>query len=110
MRFTYAIKFVSDMDAALAFYRDTIGLTLKFATPEWSEFASGDTTLALHAASPDRPAGTVQLGFGCDGIDAFQAAAVAAGIAFTQPIETVHGARIARLRDVDGAEISVSGT
>jgi hypothetical protein len=32
-----------------------------------------------------------------------------AALAFTQPTEVVHGTRIARLRDADGAEISVSG-
>ena len=43
----YAIHFVSDMDRAVAFYRDTVGLELKFSSPEWSEFATGTTTLAL---------------------------------------------------------------
>ena len=109
MRFTYAIKFVDDMDRAVAFYRDHIGLSLKFATPEWTEFASGETTLALHPADPDHPAGSVQLGFGSDDIDAFHTAATAAGVVFTRPIETVHGMRIARVRDADGAEVSCSG-
>ena len=36
--FSYAIKFVADMDRAVAFYRDTFGLTLRFSTPFWSEF------------------------------------------------------------------------
>ena len=30
MRLNYAIKFVSDMDAAVAFYRDKLGITLLF--------------------------------------------------------------------------------
>lgn len=110
MRFTYAIKFVADMDASVAFYRDRIGLPLRFASPAWSEFASGETTLALHAADGDHPAGSVQLGFGSDDLDAFHAAANAAGLTFTRPVEKVHGSRIARLLDADGAEISVSGT
>ena len=62
MRLNYAIKFVADMDKAIAFYRDTLGLELKFQSPFWSEFATGQTTLALHPASADNPAGAVQLG------------------------------------------------
>lgn len=41
VKFTYAITFVADMDRVVRFYRDTVGLTLKFQSPEWSEFATG---------------------------------------------------------------------
>jgi catechol 2,3-dioxygenase-like lactoylglutathione lyase family enzyme len=109
MRLNYAIKFVSDMDAAVAFYRDKLGLTLKFESPFWSEFETGETTLALHPASADNPAGGVQLGLGIDDLDRFHAEREAKGIVFTCPPTEVHGTRIARIRDPDGAEISVSG-
>jgi catechol 2,3-dioxygenase-like lactoylglutathione lyase family enzyme len=52
----YAIEFVGDMDRAVKFYRDVIGLPLKFESPEWSEFSTGETTLALHPASDKNPA------------------------------------------------------
>jgi catechol 2,3-dioxygenase-like lactoylglutathione lyase family enzyme len=48
----YVIKFVADMDKAVKFYRDVLGLKLKFESPDWSEFVTGETTLALHPASP----------------------------------------------------------
>jgi catechol 2,3-dioxygenase-like lactoylglutathione lyase family enzyme len=35
----YAIKFVADMDKAVKFYRDVVGLKVKFESPGWSEFA-----------------------------------------------------------------------
>ncbi len=44
----YVIKFVSDMGKAVKFYRDVLGLQLKFESPDWSEFVTGETTLALH--------------------------------------------------------------
>lgn len=109
MRLNYAIKFVSDMNAAVAFYRDTLGLPLIFQSPFWSEFETGGTKLALHPASEENPAGTVQLGLGTEDIDNFYAAGQAEGIAFTAPPTDMHGTRIARFRDPDGAEISVSG-
>lgn len=109
MRLNYAIKFVGDMESAVRFYRDTLGLTLRFESPFWSEFDTGETTLALHPASDDNPAGTVQLGLGTTDIDNFYASGQADGLAFTSPPTDVHGTRIARFRDIDGAEISVSG-
>ena len=48
MRVSYAIVFVSDMKRSVAFYRDVIGLPLKFDSPEWSEFATDGATFALH--------------------------------------------------------------
>jgi predicted enzyme related to lactoylglutathione lyase len=109
MRLNYAIKFVSDMDAAVAFYRDTLGLKLGFQSPFWTEFETGETKLALHPASEDNPAGTVQLGFGTEDIDGFYAGAAANGLTFTQPPTDMHGTRIARFLDPEGAEISLSG-
>ena len=110
MRLNYAIKFVSDMDAAVAFYRDTLGLTPGFQSPFWSEFGTGETRLALHPASDQNPPGSVQLGFGTTDIDNFYASGQAEGLVFTCPPTDQHGTRIARFRDLDGAEISVSGT
>jgi lactoylglutathione lyase len=108
MRLNYAIKFVSDMDAAVAFYRDSLGLSPTFQSPFWSEFDTGETRLALHPASEDNPAGSVQLGLGTEDIDNFYAAGQAQGLVFTSPPTDMHGTRIARFRDMDGAEISIS--
>jgi predicted enzyme related to lactoylglutathione lyase len=109
MRLNYAIKFVSDMDAAVAFYRDTLGLSLTFQSPFWSEFDTGETRLALHPASDQNPAGSVQLGLGTADVDAFCANIEAQGLAVTSPPADMHGTRIARFRDIDGSEISISG-
>jgi len=105
----YAIKFVGDMDAAVRFHESELGLSLRFRSPEWSELDTGQTTLALHLASPDNPAGTCQLGFRVTDIDAFCAERQAHGVVVVAPPTELHGQRIAKLRDVDGAEFSVSG-
>jgi lactoylglutathione lyase len=109
MRLNYAIKFVSDMDEAVRFYRDALGLCLRFESPFWSEFDTGDTTLALHPASDENPAGSVQLGLSVDDIDRFYDSGRAEGLVFTSPPADVHGTRIARFRDCEGAEVSVGG-
>ena len=110
MRLTYAIKYVADMDRAIAFHRDKLGLELKFQSPFWSEFATGDTTLALHPASDEQTRGSVQLGFAIDDLGEFYARRerARARASPSEPTE-MHGIHIARFRDADGAGRSVSG-
>jgi predicted enzyme related to lactoylglutathione lyase len=105
----YAIKFVGDMDAAVRFYVEQLGLKLHFTSPEWSELDTGQTTLALHRASAEHPAGTCQLGFRVTDIDRFCTDRAAQGIEIVAPPTDLHGQRIAKLRDIDGIEFSVSG-
>ncbi|MFI4933127.1 MAG: VOC family protein [Caulobacterales bacterium] len=107
--FSYAIKFVSDMDKAVAFYRDTFGLTLKFATPFWSEFDTGAVTLALHPASERNPAGTVQLGFSAPDLPGLYERRSAEGLTFSAPPVDEHGTMLSRILDCEGAEVSLSG-
>jgi predicted enzyme related to lactoylglutathione lyase len=37
-----------DMNRAIRFYRDVVGLEVKFESPEWTELAFGDAIVALH--------------------------------------------------------------
>ena len=106
---TYAIKFVEEMERAVQFHVDKLELKLRFQSPEWSEFDTGATTLALHVASPENPAGTCQLGLGVSDIQLFYTKALSKGVQFTSPPTELHGQRIAKLRDIDGAVCSVSG-
>jgi predicted enzyme related to lactoylglutathione lyase len=105
----YAIHFVADMDRAVTFYRDTLGLTLKFASPEWSEFATGSTTLALHPASERNPAGTTHLGLHSDDIVGVHRALTEAGVRFTRQPTPEHGVTLAEFVDSEGARVSLSG-
>ena len=109
MRLTYAIKYVADMDRAIAFHRDVLGLTLRFQSPFWTEFDTGATTLALHPVTGDHRPGDVQLGFASPDLDGFYEARDANGIEFTMPPTDQHGQRLARFRDSEGAETTVSG-
>lgn len=105
----YAIHFVADMDRAVAFYRDTVGLPLKFASPGWSEFATGATTLALHPASDKNPAGTTHLGLHADDVAGVHRALTGAGVRFTRPPTPEHGVTLAEFVDSEGARVSLSG-
>ena len=109
MELIYVIKYVSDMGRAVKFYKGMLGLSLRFQSAEWSEFETGETTLALHLASPDHPAGTSQLGFGVSNIDKFFSEKKDDGVEFTTAPVLVFGSRIARFKDSEGVECSVSG-
>ena len=110
MTLTYAIEFVSDMSRAVKFYRDVAGLPLKFESPAWSEFDTGATTLALHPASPEQPAGTVRLGFGVPDLHQFHRDMTEKGVRFTAPPKKQDfGGELAEFVDSEGARCSVSG-
>ena len=104
----YAIRFVANMEEAVRFHEQQLGLKLRFRTPEWTEFDTGTTTLALHAASKANPAGSTQVGFRIADVDAFCHDAIRHGCMVVVQPQEMHGMRIARLLDPDGAEFSVS--
>lgn len=117
MRISYAIVFVSDMSRSLAFYRDVIGLPLKFDSPGWTEFATEGATLALHKSEdggstrddPHQvPAGRCRPGLSVPNLDEFHKRMVAHNVTCIQEPKMVFGARIAQYLDPDGLGISVS--
>ncbi len=110
MTLKYVIKFVGDMNRAVKFYRDVLGMTLKFESPEWSEFATGETTLALHPASEKNPPGTLELGFTVSDLQNFHREVQAKGVKFTMPpTKQDYGGLLAQFVDSEGARCSVSG-
>ena len=106
---TYVIKFVEDMDRAVQFHIDKLELKLRFKSPEWSEFDTGTTTLALHIASegtrPEHASSDLVSQTFSISIAKHRATVCSSRLHLTD----FHGQRIAKLRDVDGAECSVSG-
>lgn len=117
MRVSYAIIFVSDMRRSVVFYRDVLGLPLKFESPGWTEFATQGATLALHASQvpssgPDNPeqvpAGRCRPGLSVPNLDEFHHKLVAANVPCVQEPKHVFGVRLAQYLDPDGLGISVS--
>ena len=47
-KLAYAIVFVTDMKRGVRFYQDTLGIPLRFASDEWTEFEMQGLSLALH--------------------------------------------------------------
>jgi lactoylglutathione lyase len=108
MKLSYVIKFVADMDRAVKFYRDVLGLPLKFQSTGWSEFVTGETTLALHPASQKNPAGAVELGFSVPDIHKFHQEMNAKGVQFSMPpTKQDFGGLLAQFMDSEGGHCSV---
>ena len=104
----YVIKFVADMDKAVKFHRDVLGLKVKFESPGWSELVTGETTLALHPASEKNPAGKVELGFTVVNVEAFYMEMSAKGVLFSMPPKKQDfGGVLAQFVDSEGAYCSV---
>ncbi len=110
-KLSYAIEFVADMNRAVKFYRDIIGLPLKFESPGWSEFATGETTLALHPASQKNPAGKVELGFNVADLLQFYEDMQGKGVRFPMPpTKQDFGGTLAQFEDSEGAHVSVGAS
>jgi len=109
-KLSHIIEFVADMDRAVTFYRDVVGLPLKFQSPGWSEFATGEITLALHSASERNPAGKLEMGFSVPDLLQFHKEMTGKGVQFPMtPAKQDFGGMLAQFTDSEGAYISVSG-
>jgi len=118
----YTMIIVSDMARSVEFYRDKLGIPLKFQSPEWTEFDTGATILALHGggvvppqqagASESKFAGTCSIGFNVEDLDQAFAELTARGITFVMPPtqRDNEGIRLAVCVDPDGLPISFAQT
>ena len=117
MRLNYAIVHVSDMKRSVAFYRDVVGLTLRFESPGRSEFATDGATLAFFAsgdaAAPPNDqsaaaAGRCRPGLAVPNLDEFHRRMIEKGVPCVHEPKETFGARIAQYADRDGLVISIS--
>ncbi len=104
------------MQRSVAFYRDVLGLPLKFTSPGWTEFITGTTTLALHRTGEEKlpahqgrpPAGQAHIGFVVDDIQAAYEELKARDAFFSLPPQKqVTGNTLAVLHDPDGLGITI---
>ena len=118
----YTMIIVSDMTQSVEFYADRIGIPLKFQSPEWTEFDTGTTILALHGGGIPRSgdmddgqskyAGTCSIGFNFDDLDKTYAELKARGVNFIMPPtqRDKEGIRLAVCVDPDGLPVSFAQT
>jgi lactoylglutathione lyase len=114
----YTMVIVSDMERSVEFYRDKLGIQLKFQSPEWTEFQTGATTLALHGggvrrepapgSDPSKKAGTCSIGFNVADLDQTFSELQGKGVTFVMPPtqRENEGIKLAVCIDPDGLPVS----
>ena len=112
----YVMVMVSDMGRSVWFYRDLLGIPLKFDSPEWSEFNTGRTVLALHgggkaaSALTEARAGSASIGFYVDNLTEKFNELKGQGVTFIMPPtdRAEEKIKLAVCIDPDGLPISIA--
>ena len=118
----YTMVVVSDMSRSVEFYRDKLGLPLKFESPQWTEFLTGATTLALHGGGKPQEkkegnpgeqfAGTCSIGFNVENVEKTFADLKSKGVHFVMPPkeQKEEGIKLAVAVDPDGLPVAFAET
>ena len=103
------ILLVTNIDNSTKFYRDTLGLVVKNATNEWTEFFASGTVLALHPAKTRvKPNPGMLVGFMVSDLESIAASLKAKNVKFfKEPKEESFG-KHAIIEDPDGHLISIA--
>jgi catechol 2,3-dioxygenase-like lactoylglutathione lyase family enzyme len=105
---------VDDMDSAVAFYRDKLGLPVKYQSADWVELDAGNVTIALrhHGSGPE---GRPELGVGegativfeVDDIDATKAELEGQGVEFVGGVFEYGSVKLAAFEDLNGNVLQI---
>jgi len=108
------ILYVRDMGREVWFYRDVLGLTIRypqgvsdFSQEMWVEFETGDCTLALHGGAQHQPETSHEIVFLVSDIAAARQAIVEAGIKIGEVRPLEDGAPIAEGIDPAGHRFAI---
>jgi predicted enzyme related to lactoylglutathione lyase len=100
---------VADMDQSVAFYIDSLGLSLRFrAGNDWAEVNSPGVRIGLHPArqgAKPAPTADVSLGFEVTDIESAMAELQSRGVAFPAPVVDGGAERIAHFADPNGTAL-----
>jgi catechol 2,3-dioxygenase-like lactoylglutathione lyase family enzyme/RimJ/RimL family protein N-acetyltransferase len=101
---------VADMDRAVAFYRDVLGLSpVRREGGSWAVFDIGGRMFALHGAVEGRPVGPggAAAVFDVDDLDAAKAILAGRGVEFDHEGDVAGYGRFASFRDPDGNAVQI---
>ena len=98
-----------DLEAAVRFYRDAVGLTLVRRDGDaWAQFDAGSVRFALHATEEENPPGSGTAVFRVEDLEAARWTLQQRGVRFEEQTGEVEGfARFATFRDPDGNPVQI---
>lgn len=101
---------VTDMDRAVTFYGDTLGMTVVDRQSEWSELELGSVKIGLNGRPQESPDGDggAAIAFAVDSdIEAEVDRLRSAGVEFTGGVSDHDWGRIAPFKDPDGNDLQL---
>jgi predicted enzyme related to lactoylglutathione lyase len=108
------ILFVQDMEREVWFYRDVLGLTIRYpqglsdySREMWVEFATGDCTLALHGGAQHQPQTLHEIVFLVSDVAEVRRVIIQAGIKIGEVRTLEDGAPIAEGVDPAGHRFAI---
>jgi catechol 2,3-dioxygenase-like lactoylglutathione lyase family enzyme len=109
-RLDLVFYWVSDMDRAVSFYRDVLGLTLlRQDSATWAEFDAGGRRFALHSAGEGQPVGGggATAVFAVGDLNRAKRELAARGVTFTHEGDVEGYARFVSFLDPDGNSVQL---
>jgi catechol 2,3-dioxygenase-like lactoylglutathione lyase family enzyme len=106
-----ATIYITDMNRAVQFYTETLGLKLKFRAGDgWAEMETSGLNIGLHQVHPHGPeagkSGSISVGFGVDQpLEEIVSTLESRGVTFRGPILDGEGVRLAFFGDPDGNDL-----
>ena len=105
---------VDDMEKSVAFYRDTLGLPVKYQSGDWVELDAGNVTIALRRFGSG-PEGRPELGVGegativfeVDDIEAAKAELEGKGVKLLGGVFNYGAVKLAAFEDVNGNVLQI---
>ena len=100
---------VEDMQRALGFYRETLGLTVEMEGPDWSELDASGLSIGLNAREPRgaKADGGAVITFSAPDIDAEYAALQGKGVQFTGEVSSYDWGKVAPFKDSEGNDLQL---
>lgn len=100
---------VTDMDRAVGFYRDVLGLSVSMTDPQWSEVEADGLTIGLNARETAGGQGGAVISFRPESADLETEVATLtdAGVRFTGQISDHDWGRIAPFQDSEGNDLQL---
>jgi len=108
------ILYVQNMNAEVRFYRDVLGLKLRYpqglkdySDEMWVEFTVGDTLLALHGGASNQPDTLHEIVFWVENVAQAREMIIAAGVEMNEIRALEDGAPIAEGMDPSGHPFAI---
>ena len=98
---------VTDMNRAVAFYRDSLGLEVLDHDGDWTEVTAGDQRIGLNANESPAGDGGAVIAFAVDDLDATVQALTEKGVEFTDGTSEHPWGKIAPFRDPEGNDLQL---